>query len=202
MTETHRVHLLPKSHPDPTTWAHIVSAQKTFRLHALKTSPESFSSSYAREAAFTDSEWEARLQNPLALTLVAVKSPPTEASTTEEDNDSAQTCIKGEWEGTAVLVGPLPPKSDRDTTVFEIFGLFVLPSARGHGIGARLIETAISEAVARAGEGGGARRVVVRVRAAAGNAKVVGLYERSGFGIVEGREAEDGEILMELRRRV
>jgi len=202
MSQTHWIHLLPKSHPDPVTWARLIAAQRDFRLHALRTNPASFSSTYAKEAAFNDSQWEARLQNPLALTLIAVRNPKAAESKTQERQYTVQDCIEGEWEGTAVLFGPSPGQAstsdDNTIPTFEIFGLFVLPSARGRGIGTSLVEVSIGQAVARAGS----REVIIKVRAAAGNAKVVGLYGNLGFDAVQGKEVETGEVVMELRRGV
>jgi hypothetical protein len=47
---------------------------KSFRLLALKTNPDAFGSSYAREMAFTDDVWYNRLANPKAATFIAVQS--------------------------------------------------------------------------------------------------------------------------------
>jgi GNAT superfamily N-acetyltransferase len=197
MPHPHRIHFLPKSHPDPTTWAQLITAQKDFRLHALRATPESFSSTFAREAIFTPSEWQARLQNPLALTLVAIRPPPTEATEAESESRGAvQDCIEGAWQGMAVLYGP-SHHAAHNLPMYEIFGLFVQDSVRGEGIGTSLIKVAVEEAVARSGNGG----VVVRVRVAAGNAKVVRLYEKSGFSVEQGKEEEEGEeVVMEMKR--
>jgi hypothetical protein len=47
---------------------------KAFRLFSLKTSPESFLSTYEREAAFTDDIWYGRLTDPRAFTFVALQA--------------------------------------------------------------------------------------------------------------------------------
>lgn len=47
---------------------------KYFRLYSLKTAPECFGSTYAREVAFTDDVWSDRLANPKATTFVAMQS--------------------------------------------------------------------------------------------------------------------------------
>ncbi|KAF2690999.1 hypothetical protein K458DRAFT_412314 [Lentithecium fluviatile CBS 122367] len=200
MTSTHAVHVLPKSHPNTETWAGLIRASKTFRLQALQTSPESFSSTYAREAAFTDHEWEARLQNSLALTLVAVKTPATESSQTGKSRNTAEDLLDLEWKGSAVLFGPLPqpssPANDNKIPTFEIFALFVLPSARGYGMGASLIQAVIGHASSTAADEHGSGEVVVKVTVTPGNMKVVGLYEKLGFRVMEG---EEGLVAMELR---
>ena len=48
-----------------------VEQYKTFRLLALKTDPDSFGSSYAREIAFTNETWYNRLANPQVTTFLA-----------------------------------------------------------------------------------------------------------------------------------
>jgi hypothetical protein len=56
---------------DPESALAYVERYKSFRLLALKTSPEAFGSTYAREAAFTDDVWHNRLMNPAAATFFA-----------------------------------------------------------------------------------------------------------------------------------
>lgn len=46
---------------------------KALRLHALKTDPKAFGSTYEREVAFEDEEWLKRLTNTDAITIVAVQ---------------------------------------------------------------------------------------------------------------------------------
>jgi hypothetical protein len=47
---------------------------KAFRLFSLRTAPEAFGSTYAREIAFTDDVWYNRLANPETATFIALKS--------------------------------------------------------------------------------------------------------------------------------
>ena len=59
---------------DEESFQHNVQRYKAFRLLALETAPEAFGSNYAREAAFTDDMWQARLRNPDATTFLIVES--------------------------------------------------------------------------------------------------------------------------------
>lgn len=47
---------------------------KAFRLLALKTAPEAFGSTFARELAFTDDFWYIRLSSPEATTFITTES--------------------------------------------------------------------------------------------------------------------------------
>ena len=51
-----------------------VERYKDFRLLALKTDPDAFGSTYAREIAFTDDVWCSRLANPKVVTFLALQS--------------------------------------------------------------------------------------------------------------------------------
>jgi GNAT superfamily N-acetyltransferase len=196
------IRTLPKSHPNPQTWTRLIAQQKSFRLNALQTSPDSFSSTYAREAAFADSEWEARLQNPFALSLIAVKERTREFSETETSRDDVQTWIESEWQGSAVVFGPVSMDGVeiiKETLLFEIFGLFVLPSVRGRGVGTQLVQSAVEYAILQAAEKFERREIVVRVRITAGNPNALELYEKLGFSVVQ---AEEMGVVMEMRHKV
>jgi GNAT superfamily N-acetyltransferase len=112
---------------------------KAIRLYSLKTAPEAFGSTYAREAAFTDDVWYNRLANPKAATFIALRADRI-------------VC-------TLTLVGPLPcspeessPTHDPWTVLggntnptylhWRINGMFTLPEARGQGVAKALVERA------------------------------------------------------------
>jgi ribosomal protein S18 acetylase RimI-like enzyme len=210
------VTLLPHSHPDPNTWASLVSHHKNLRLRSLQISPESFSSTFEREVAFTDSDWENRLKNPLAYTFIAAKVP-TSLKENGERGDELDDAVHGEWVGMTVLVGPLDelpnnltPNSKADgapqrkevPVESEIFAVFVSPEARGLGLGKRLSEASIAQGKVL-GREKGAKEVVVRLSVARGNGKAKSLYEKLGFRIAEDEvRVEDEEfdaLRMEMR---
>lgn len=181
------IHLLPKSYDKP-TWTQLVNQQKGLRLKALQTSPESFSSTYERESTFTFSDWEGRLKNPNAYTFVAVQLFDGEKGTEIPLEDVA----KRDWVGTVVIVGPINAESEFGH--FGIAGLFVLPEARGMGLGQRLVEVAVEHGKNVARERG-LKHAMVQVSVKSGNGKVLKMYERLGFTV---QEDEEGEIKLEL----
>lgn len=218
MHHTYTIQTLPKSHPNPKTWTTLLAAYKFLRLHALQTSPSSFSSTYAREAAFTPAEWEARLQNPLALTLVAIPTPaPTNNGEStrpgpESDATDADAWIESEWAGTAVLFGPVhsslaaDEESSEDLVsppTFEIFALFVRSAARGRGLATRLVDGAVARARETVREQGGGEDVDVRVTVTAGNGEIIALYRKCGFEVVKdaGNNGGSAEVAMVRRER-
>ncbi|KAH7330311.1 acyl-CoA N-acyltransferase [Rhexocercosporidium sp. MPI-PUGE-AT-0058] len=119
-----------------------VEQYKNFRLYSLKTAPECFGSTYAREIAFTDDVWYGRLANPEATTFVAMQSDRIVCTlttigplpcTAEESPPSANP-----WETT---------RSDKDEPLPEyhlrIDGMFTLPEARGQGIAKALLQKSL-----------------------------------------------------------
>ncbi|KAF1975091.1 hypothetical protein BU23DRAFT_380697, partial [Bimuria novae-zelandiae CBS 107.79] len=179
--------LLPKSHPNPSTWTALINKSKAFRLHSLLTSPQSFSSTYEREAAFSHSDWEARLKNPLAYTFVAKSTPtPTPSPSVPAPSTHGEhisSFLTSDWVGSAVLFGPKPTEYDTNsgsTALFDIYGLFVLPSAQGIGLGTALMEACTTHAAPLAAAMN-VDKAVVRVSVTKGNERVLELYRRIGF---------------------
>lgn len=94
-------------------------ASRTVRLHALQDAPLAFASTYAREAAFGEDIWRSRIA------------------------DSAQfLAFDGETVvGTATgFVDPAEP------TAVQLVAMFVIPSARGKGHAARLLDAVVGNA--------------------------------------------------------
>lgn len=58
---------------DPESIRCYVQQYKNFRLHALKTEPEAFASTYEAELAFPDEVWNARLANPEGVTFLVMQ---------------------------------------------------------------------------------------------------------------------------------
>ena len=175
--------LLPRSHHDPVAWATLVAKQKALRLQSLLTSPASFSSTYERESAFSESDWVSRLQNPLAYSYIARRGlqPAPSTNHVRTPEEVLQTFLNSEWVGSATLYGPAitGDRSD-DSVVMDIYGLFVLPEARGSGLGNALLEGCVGHA-RDLGRDMKVHKVTVRVSVAHGNKKVLKLYEKVGF---------------------
>ena len=198
MTEGYRIQLLPRLHHDPSVWTQIIERQKILRLQSLQLSPESFSSTYARETKFTEKDWEARLQNPLAFTFVAV-GPPGETAEGLGDDD----LLNGVWVGMVVLIGPFiqvrslaqndlgreekgkEQRPVRPQYDYRIDGLIVLPQARRLGLGKALLMSAIDHADAF-GRKNGAAEVNITLSVYSGNSNALVLYQKVGFQLTNG----------------
>ncbi|CAI7645255.1 unnamed protein product [Penicillium discolor] len=139
-----------------------VSAQKyrDLRLKALKTSPDSFSSTYDIEAAFADADWIERLTLPDRELFICAATP---LNLKPSSPDSTQ------WIG---------QKSDEEEERWQMLSLFTLPEHRGHGLGGKLCQEAINHLGSYRSI---PRQVQVRLIVKAGNDVTVELYRRLGF---------------------
>jgi GNAT superfamily N-acetyltransferase len=100
------------------------AALRDIRLEALQNAPDAFGSTFAREVAFGEADWQARISrggNFLGYL--------PEASATEP----------------AGLIGGY----QEEPALVELVGMYVRPRARGRGVGEALIATVISWAGAR-----------------------------------------------------
>ncbi|KAM0255837.1 hypothetical protein ACHAPA_012371, partial [Fusarium lateritium] len=149
---------LPKSLSDSSQWDKLVKNFKTYRLQSLQLSPESFSSTYAREVEFTKDIWESRLKNASALNTIVVSDPdpgseddlslilnsPWLASLVLSGPLKAATAAK-DWEELlnfdpgSNYFGPVPPEIE---TAYMLNAIYVLPSERRKGLANQLIEYA------------------------------------------------------------
>jgi GNAT superfamily N-acetyltransferase len=172
-----QIFLVPHDDEAARAWQHRV---KEFRLLALKTAPDAFTSTYEREAAFGDNVWYQRLMNPQSSSFLAIQ-------------DSRIV-------GSLTLMGPLPylaedhsprgipwnPPASSTSTPEDIpvshwrtNGMFVLPEARRQGTAKALIERSIEfghEQAALSGKG-----FVGSVGVDRDNHAARKLYEHAGY---------------------
>ncbi|KAF5675864.1 gnat family protein [Fusarium circinatum] len=187
---------LPKSLPDPNQWDKLVGQYKEFRLLSLQLSPESFSSNYAREAAFTRDIWEARLSNPAASSIIIVSDP--NPGTT----DAISLILNQPWLASLVLYGPLEAKTaaktwedlqkfepgstyfgpieDEIESAYVLNAIYVHPSQRRKGLANKLIEYA-KDVVVRHNEG---KKVMLVLLVNFNSVAAMKCYEKSGFEVV------------------
>lgn len=93
---------------------------KKIRLEALVSDPHAFGSSYKKEIAFSDKEWQERPKNPLSYIFIA--------------KDGAQP------------IGLLGFRVEVEEKNTHLWGMFVNPHYRGKGLGRKLMEYAIEKA--------------------------------------------------------
>jgi len=135
--------------PGPQDW----QLYKDIRLTSLEDSPDAFGSTFTREAAFPDSEWQSRLDPDAraanALPLIALT------------------------DGSAVgLAWGLIHAPDLHST--HVYQMWVSPAQRGKGIGKLLLNEIVSWALSR-----GSERLALSVTT--NNDAAVGLYLSYGF---------------------
>jgi len=139
------------------------------RIASLAQAPQAFGSTVADALTFDESRWRSRLET--ATTWHAVLGDRS--------------------------VGTITLRADGEVAgSSEITGMWVDPEARGRGVGAQLIETAVAAWRALAG-----RRVTLWV--VQGNEAATALYERCGFVSTGATEPQDdGRVEIELAREL
>jgi ribosomal protein S18 acetylase RimI-like enzyme len=135
----------------PDDWA----TYRDLRLAALADSPQAFGSTLAEEAARADDAWAARLAAP------------------------ALGAYRQGWPFIAALdgtpVGLAWVKLDApDAATASLYQVWVAPAARGRGIGAALLDAAITWARER-------RATALHLDVTAGDGAAARLYRRAGF---------------------
>ncbi len=97
---------------------------KQLRLYALQTDPQAFSSTYARESAYSDEKWQQRVQ-----------------SASEGKNSWMYFARqRGKLVG---MIGGYRDENDQKNHTAQIWGVFVSPDQRGKGISKKLMATLI-----------------------------------------------------------
>jgi ribosomal protein S18 acetylase RimI-like enzyme len=150
---------------------------RAVRLRALQTDPASFGSTYEREAAVEQADWDEWADEHAAgesgATLLAVRGrEPVGMVTGRRDDDEAE--------------------------LFHVYAMWVAPEARGHGVGRRLL-TEIEAWMTSCG--GVISQLSVTNEAAAARS----LYESAGYtpdGEVEESTHTPGLVHNSLRKRL
>ncbi|KAL2846368.1 hypothetical protein BJY01DRAFT_234623 [Aspergillus pseudoustus] len=96
-----------RGHPE--VLSTLVKKYKALRLHSLTTDPDAFSSTLARETAFTDDVWEKRILNPLSASLIAVPGEPGNSrdGVSSRGDHVLIFAERKEWAGQVTLLGPV-----------------------------------------------------------------------------------------------
>ena len=201
--------VVPRHCHDTGLWNELVLRQKGFRLKSLQLDPAAFGSTFELEQQNPLETWGNRLKNPKVITLVALDGPAVEVHSETSDPDAAAAeILRHEWLGSVRLVGvekedeahllatgsPWGSEARKDEGQKEAFGsdavpryhlsgMFVVPAARGRGIGKKLIEDAISHS-SRTG------RVRYTIMVDADNIPATTLYSKLGFQILDEWEYE------------
>jgi GNAT superfamily N-acetyltransferase len=153
---------------------------RALRLQALADAPMAFGSTLAREEAFTDEIWCERARHGAA----------------GEDRVTFVAEAGDRWVGLAT--GIKEPSGDPPRARFALVGMFVVPGARGQGVGSALVESVADWARER-----GAQRVYLSVTLT--NWSAIRLYQRCGFRPTGNRQPLDhtpAVLEMEMVREV
>ncbi|RTE85168.1 hypothetical protein BHE90_000320 [Fusarium euwallaceae] len=156
---------------------------RNLRLKALQTSPESFSSTFDIESAFTEGDWIRRLLEEDRENFVC-------AATTR----GADATTSVEWVGQLTIRGPvsrtdytLPetsgqpaPGLDEDEERWQMLSLFNLAEHRGKGLGQNLCREALNHLQ----QTRQSPNILVRLMVKPQNTVTVHLYEKLGFATV------------------
>jgi GNAT superfamily N-acetyltransferase len=207
--ETASYFAIPRSSSSPESHKLLVEKYKAFRLLSLQLSPECFGSTYAREAAFPPETWISRITNPGATNVVAVSGLA---------HGEAEPLLAGEWLASLTLIGPLEPSKALDmfkaqTSVdpsllqfgnisdggsrwhFLLNAMYVVPAARGWGIGRGILDFA-KEIARELGRGDPVRIMLV---VDYDNEDARRTYERAGFATVHRYWFDDNRVGRESR---
>ncbi|KAH6873948.1 hypothetical protein B0T10DRAFT_522313 [Thelonectria olida] len=161
----------------------LASQYRDLRLKALQASPQSFSSTYEIESAFTDADWSSRLHEQDRENFVC--------SATLIDSTGSSSI---EWIGQLTIRGPISrgdftlpeasgqplPDSDDQEERWQMLSLFTLPEHRGQGLGQKLCR----EALRYLRESRPSPTIVVRLMVKPENTATVHLYQKLGFTTV------------------
>ncbi len=144
---------------DPKRTAHV-DLYRSVRLRSLNADPDAFGADLERESAFTADEWQRRVAGfggrPGAV-LVARLSAALQFPAT------SSTAVG------VVGIGASPSPTDA-----TLWGMWVAPTGRGHGVSAALLDAADQWATVRG-------RSTITLWVNRTNDPAIGLYERRGY---------------------
>ncbi len=126
--------------------ASVMESYREVRLAALRTDPEYFSSTYEREAAFTEETWRERLTGSGKATFVAqalAGSGAGEESDVKEEGRGSYVGTVTVLAGRNVRASAIPSGADAARTYF-VYGMWVQPEHRRVGLGRRLMEALLA----------------------------------------------------------
>ncbi|KAJ4329350.1 hypothetical protein N0V84_000245 [Fusarium piperis] len=153
---------------------------RNLRLKALQTSPESFSSTYEIESAFTEADWIKRLLEEDRENFVCAATSH-EAGSNPSVEWVGQLTIRGPVSGTDYLLpeasGQPVPGLDEDEERWQMLSLFNLSEHRGKGLGQKLCQ----EALRHLQQTRKSPNILVRLMVKPQNTVTVHLYEKLGF---------------------
>ena len=203
------VKLNEQSYRDDKQAISLARTFRNFRLLALKTAPSAFAASYHEESRRRLDQTIERLTNTRATQFVALScSDSEEHASVGPAEATVEHLLSNDWHGTIVILGPQEASAQSVTATTDPFGavtsltteeanvrpgkdsqlhyhlngIFVVPQARGSGLGRRLIEAALGKARAdadRLKQDCSCTIIVDEMNAAAKS-----LYERCGFAVV------------------
>ena len=213
---------------------------RDFRLHALKTAPGAFAASYEEEYERGLGHTIERLAATKATHFVALSQSESESAPSIDDSDlKIYGLLGGAWQGMIVLLGPQDESSgavtaradpfagmtgvsnerrkdeakSADQLHYHLNGMFVVPAARGSGLGRRLVERALWRA--KMDTMRLRRDCVCTIIVDEWNVAARRLYERCGFvvvcretyvqrprGLVHGESRSEERIALRMELRI
>ncbi|KAL9089600.1 MAG: hypothetical protein Q9165_005632 [Trypethelium subeluteriae] len=200
---------LPKDTTGQRDFEILVARARDFRFQSLQLAPESFGATYEAEVQKTPEHWTSRIVNPNATTFVAYRCDQYKIQDSSIDPSKAYS--DAEWLGWTVLLGPnygpaefslhtspwsvihQDPEHGRDKDKGQesrilprwlINGMFVMPEARGLGLGRALMNAALGRAAEKSRESG-AETLKCTIIVDKENDPARTLYLRSGFEVVK-----------------
>ncbi|KAF2233186.1 hypothetical protein EV356DRAFT_568262 [Viridothelium virens] len=206
-SKSYIISTLPNHTTGQTDFEALVTRARNFRLQSLQLAPESFGATYETEVQRTPEYWTGRIANPKATTFVACRCDQYKIQDTSID--SSKTFLDTEWLGWIVLLGPNhgPAEFSLHTSPWSVIhqdsehhrdkgqepkelprwlinGMFVMPKARGLGLGRALMNAALGRAAEKSREGG-ADTLKCTIIVDKENDPARTFYLHSGFEIVK-----------------